>query len=165
MYTFFGGGGGQAPPPPPPKAAGPTHPLLSSFMTLYVHRNRKAISQGLVNGGGGSGRLCTLRYIVTTRTDDSWAATRAIFYVWSDKVTRQCPQTTAFLKRRESRSGIKLRPPFCLPAECLTARPNWFTPRFRFSFWYICWSWQVKYRILPVNTNTDVWPGVEPLAG
>ena len=26
-----------------------------------------------------------------------------------DKVTRQCPQTTAFLKRKESRSGIELR--------------------------------------------------------
>ena len=32
-----------------------------------------------------------------------------------DKVTRQCPQTTTFLKKRESQSGIKPRP-FCLPA-------------------------------------------------
>ena len=33
-----------------------------------------------------------------------------------DKVTRQCPQTTTFLKRiRESRSGIEPRS-FCLPA-------------------------------------------------
>ena len=32
-----------------------------------------------------------------------------------DKVTRQCPQTTTFLKRMESRSGIEPRP-FCLPA-------------------------------------------------
>ena len=32
-----------------------------------------------------------------------------------DKVTRQCPQTTTFWKRKESRSGIELRP-FCLPA-------------------------------------------------
>ena len=31
------------------------------------------------------------------------------------KVTRECPQTTTFLKRKESRSGIELRP-FCLPA-------------------------------------------------
>ena len=29
------------------------------------------------------------------------------------EVTRQCPQTIAFLKRRESRSGIEPRP-FCL---------------------------------------------------
>ena len=35
-----------------------------------------------------------------------------------DKVTRQCPQTTTFLKRKESRSGIKPRS-FRLPA-----RPN-----------------------------------------
>ena len=32
-----------------------------------------------------------------------------------DKVTRQCPQTTTFLKRKESRSGIEPRP-FRLPA-------------------------------------------------
>ena len=32
-----------------------------------------------------------------------------------DKVTGQCPQTTTFLKRKESRSGIEPRP-FCLPA-------------------------------------------------
>ena len=32
-----------------------------------------------------------------------------------DEVTRRCPQTTTFLKRRESRSGIEPRP-FCLPA-------------------------------------------------
>ena len=31
------------------------------------------------------------------------------------KVTRQCPQTTTFLKRKESRSGIEPRP-FRLPA-------------------------------------------------
>ena len=32
-----------------------------------------------------------------------------------DKVTRPCPQTTTFLKRKESRSGIELRS-FRLPA-------------------------------------------------
>ena len=32
-----------------------------------------------------------------------------------DKVTRQCPQTTTFLKRKDSRSGIEPRF-FCLPA-------------------------------------------------
>ena len=31
------------------------------------------------------------------------------------KVTRQCPQTTTRLKRKESRSGIEPRS-FCLPA-------------------------------------------------
>ena len=40
-----------------------------------------------------------------------------------DKVTRQCPQTTTFLKRRESRSGIEPRS-FRLPAYRLTARPD-----------------------------------------
>ena len=40
-----------------------------------------------------------------------------------DKITRQCPQTTTFLKRKESRSGIEPRS-FRLPAQRLTARPN-----------------------------------------
>ena len=35
-----------------------------------------------------------------------------------DKVTRQCPQTTTFLTKNESQSGIDLRP-FCLPASPL----------------------------------------------
>ena len=42
-----------------------------------------------------------------------WAATRAHFNVSlivSDKVTRQCPQTTTFLKSKESRTGIEPRP-------------------------------------------------------
>ena len=40
-----------------------------------------------------------------------------------DKVTRrQCPQTTTFMKRKESRSGIEPRP-YRLPALRLTARP------------------------------------------
>ena len=43
-----------------------------------------------------------------------------------DKVTRQCPQTTTFLNRIESRSGFEPRS-FRLPALCLTARPNQLT--------------------------------------
>ena len=48
-----------------------------------------------------------------------------------DKVTRQCPQTTTFLKRKDSRRGIE---PWslCLPAQCFTARPNRLTPRVNF---------------------------------
>ena len=38
-----------------------------------------------------------------------------VLLIVRDKVTRQCPPTTTFLKRRESRSGIEPRP-FCLPA-------------------------------------------------
>ena len=41
-----------------------------------------------------------------------------------DKVTRRCPQTTTFLKRKESRSGIEPRS-FRLQAYRLTAGPNW----------------------------------------
>ena len=40
-----------------------------------------------------------------------------------DKVTRPYTQTTTFLKRKESRSGIEPRS-FRLPAYRLTARPN-----------------------------------------
>ena len=43
-----------------------------------------------------------------------------------DKVTRQYPQTTFILKRKESRSGIEPRS-FCLMAKRLTAGPNQLT--------------------------------------
>ena len=66
-------------------------------------------------GGGGRGRLYTYRYTVTTRMIPAlrWAAMRGILMFHSkvrDKVTGQCPQTTTFLKRKETRSGIELRP-------------------------------------------------------
>ena len=38
-----------------------------------------------------------------------------VLVIVRDKVTRQCPQTTTVLKRKDSRSGIEPRP-FCLPA-------------------------------------------------
>ena len=38
-----------------------------------------------------------------------------VLLIVRDKVTRQCPQITTFLKREESRSGIDPRS-FCLPA-------------------------------------------------
>ena len=45
-----------------------------------------------------------------------------------DKVTTQSPQTTTFLKRKETRSGIEPRS-FRLPmVDGLTARPNRLTP-------------------------------------
>ena len=37
-----------------------------------------------------------------------------VLLTMTDKVTRHRPQTTTFLKREKSRSGIELRP-FCLP--------------------------------------------------
>ena len=40
-----------------------------------------------------------------------------------DKITGQCPQTTTFLKRKESRSDIEPWS-FRLPPQRLTARPN-----------------------------------------
>ena len=39
----------------------------------------------------------------------------SVSFILRDKVTRQCPQTTTVLKRKESRSGIDPRP-FCLHA-------------------------------------------------
>ena len=80
-------------------------------------------------GYGGVGRVYTYHYTVTTRMIPAlrWAAMRAILMFQQgvmDKVTRQCPQTTTFSKRKESRSGIEPRS-FRLPAYRLTARPNW----------------------------------------
>ena len=71
-------------------------------------------------GGGERGRLYTYRYTVTTRMTSAlrWAAMRAILMFQQevmDKVTGQCPQTTTFLKRKGSRSGIAPRS-FRLPA-------------------------------------------------
>ena len=78
-------------------------------------------------GGGGRWRVYTYRYTVTTRmtcikmgSDESHFN---VSLVLRNKVTRPCPQTTTFLKRKESRSGIEPRS-FRLPAYRLTARPN-----------------------------------------
>ena len=69
---------------------------------------------------GGEGEYSyTYRYNVTTRmtcikmgSDESHLNVSLIV---RDKVTRQRPQTTAFLKRKENRSGIEPRS-FRLPA-------------------------------------------------
>ena len=58
--------------------------------------------------------LYTYRYTVTTRMIPAlrWAAMRAILmfqYEVMDQITRQCPQTTNFLKRKESRNGVEPR--------------------------------------------------------
>ena len=68
---------------------------------------------------GGEGDYIN-RNTVTTRMIPTlrWAAMRAILTFQlevMDKVTGQCPQTTTFLKRKESRSGIEPRS-FRLPA-------------------------------------------------
>ena len=48
-----------------------------------------------------------------------------VSFIVRDKSTGRCPQTTTFMKRRESRSGIEPKP-LCLPVYRLTARPNGF---------------------------------------
>ena len=67
---------------------------------------------------GGEGDYIPIATLTRMTSALRWAAMRAILMFWSevmDKVTRQCPQTTTFLKRKESRSGIKPRS-FRLPA-------------------------------------------------
>ena len=92
----------------------------ATFQSRVRCSNHWAIPAPLY-GGGGRGTLYTYRYTVTTRMIPAlrWAAMRAILmFQWevTDKVTtRQCPQTTTFLKRKESRSGIEPRS-FRLPA-------------------------------------------------
>ena len=51
-----------------------------------------------------------------------------------DKVTRQCPQTTTFLKRKESRSRESNRGLSAYQPTRLTARPNRLTPLEGFQF-------------------------------
>ena len=90
----------------------------------------------------------------------SWAAMRATLMfqqeVRMDKVTWQCPQTTTFLRKRESRSGIEPRS-FRLPAWRLTTRPNRLTD---------CPSWipvtytgPVRKSVGAVQNRTDLLPG------
>ena len=91
------------------------------------HSSRKVWEEG--------GRVYTYRYTVTTRVRESIylslhchhqidscikmgsdASHFNVSLIVRDKVTRRCrSQTTTFLKRRESRSGIEPRP-FCSPA-------------------------------------------------
>ena len=70
-------------------------------------------------GGGGTGRVYTYCYTITTRmtcikmgSDESHFN---VLLIVRDKVTRQCPQITTFLKRKENRNRIEPRS-FCLPA-------------------------------------------------
>ena len=65
-----------------------------------------------------------------------------------DKVTGQCPQTTAFLKRKESRSGIEPRS-FRLPAYRLTDRPN------RLSIYVGPWVGYIYSGTVPVPPPTQ----------
>ena len=83
-------------------------------MVLNVNGNHK----GGEKGGKGGGGLYTYRYTVTTRMTPAlrWAAMRSsylnVLLIVRNKVIGQCPQTTTFLKRKESRSGIEPRS-FC----------------------------------------------------
>ena len=99
-----------------------------STETLRLIRDGEKVEEGGMEVGGEGGRLYTYSYAVTTRMIPAlrWAAMRAILMFQQEvmnKVTRQCPQTTTFLKRKESRSGIEPRF-FRLLAKRLTARPN-----------------------------------------
>ena len=77
----------------------------------------------------GEGKIyyTAYRYIVTTSRNDSCMGSGESHFnvslIVREKVTRQCPQTTKFLMRKESRSGIVPRS-FRLPAYHLSARPN-----------------------------------------
>ena len=68
---------------------------------------------------GGEGELYTYHYTVTTRNDSCikmgiYESHFNVSLIVMDKVTGQYPQSTTFLKRKESRSGIEPRS-FCLP--------------------------------------------------
>ena len=84
--------------------------------------------EGLEVGHEG-GRIYTYRYYtVTTRMTPAlrWAVMRAnLMLIVKDTVTRQCLQTTTFLKRKESRSGSE--PSLFCSVTSHTARPNLLT--------------------------------------
>ena len=63
---------------------------------------------------GGERDYDTYRYTVNHQNDScikmgSDESHLNVSLIVRDKVTRQCPQTTTFLKRKESRSGIEPR--------------------------------------------------------
>ena len=92
-------------------------------MVLNVHRNHKAY-QGRGEGGGGmevgKREIIYLSlhchhqndYCIKIGSDESHFNVSLIV---RDKVTRQSPQSTTFLKRKEIRSGFEPRS-LCLPA-------------------------------------------------
>ena len=98
-------------------------------MVLNVHRNRTAYL-GYGDGGKGvwrwgRGRWREIIYLslhchhqndfcIKMSSDESHFNVSVGIQVM-DKVARQCPQTTVFLKRKERRSGIEPRS-FRLPA-------------------------------------------------
>ena len=68
---------------------------------------RDGEKEGKGYGGGGRRRLYTYHYTVTTRMTSTlrWTAMRAILIlIVRDKVTRQCPQTTAFEEKGEPKA-------------------------------------------------------------
>ena len=91
----------------------------SATVLLYVHRNRRLIRDG---SPGRPPRLwhsssgLTGDYIpIATLSPPEWLlhALYDVSLIVMDKVSRQCPQTTTFLKRKDSR---RIEPrPFCLP--------------------------------------------------
>ena len=99
-------------------------------MGLYVHRNH----QGVLGTGklGGSGFFISNTYSLhrhhqnDCRKEGSCVSHFNVSLNCVGKVTRQCPQTTIFEKRREEKGEPKrIEPrPFCLPAKRLTARPH-----------------------------------------
>ena len=94
-------------------------------MILTVNRNPKAYSRNRRRGGGcyvvgeeGEYIYLSLHchhqndFCIKMGSDENHFNVSLIV---RDKVTRQCPQTTTSLMRKESQSGIELRS-FCLPA-------------------------------------------------
>ena len=76
-------------------------------VVLNVHRNHKSFR----DGGGGGGEIIYLSLHCHHQNDSctemgSDESHVNVSVIVRDKVTRQCPQTIIFLKRKENRSGI-----------------------------------------------------------
>ena len=100
----------------------------------YVHRNRRFIRDG---SPGRPPRLSHISWALNMEVEErrdyiylslhchhqndscikmgSYESHFNVSLIMRDKVTRQCPQTTTLLKRKENRSGVEPKP-FCLPA-------------------------------------------------
>ena len=100
-------------------------------MVLNVHRNHKAYygqekGEGCTEVGGEGVIYLSLHCHHQNDSCIKMGSDESHFNVSltvKDKVTGQCPQTTTFLKRKESRSGIEPKP-FCFkPAHKPSCHP------------------------------------------
>ena len=113
-------------------------------------------------GGGGRGRIYTHLYTVTTgmtpalRLMGNDGSHFNVSLIVRDKVTRLCPQTATFSKRKESRSRIEPRPSAYHPNALPRGQTDSHLFRWPWSGFYHC-SWDKDLRLSSVGCVKAMW--------